>query len=195
MTATTAKQIRRAEREQELATKIRALPYKRYGVLYADCPWRFEPYSRVTGMDRAADNHYPTMTLDKIKAIQPPAATQCVLFLWATAPMLPQALDVMTAWGFTYKSQWIWVKDKIGTGYWSRNQHEHLLIGTKGGIPAPAPGTQSPSVIGCPVGKHSAKPEIFREMITKLYPNVPKLEMFARGEAPKDWEFWGNEAT
>ena len=76
-----------------------------FGVIYADPPWRFEPYTRDTGMDRAADNHYPTMTLDEIKALDVPsiAAEDCVLFLWATAPMLPQALEVMTAWGFTYK--------------------------------------------------------------------------------------------
>jgi N6-adenosine-specific RNA methylase IME4 len=189
------KQALRAARERDLAGKIRALPYKRYGVLYADPPWRFEPYSRITGMDRAADNHYPTMTLDEISSLKPPAAAQCALFLWATVPMLPQVLDVMSAWGFGYKSHWVWVKDKNGTGYWSRNRHELLLIGTRGNIPAPAPGTQSSSVIEHPASRHSVKPDLFRTMIAKIYPNVPKLEMFARGEAPAGWEFWGPEAT
>ena len=65
-----------------------------------------------------------------------------MLFLWATAPMLPQALEVMAAWGFKYKSHMVWVKDRTGTGYWFRNAHELLLVGTKGRIPAPAPGMQ-----------------------------------------------------
>ena len=114
-----------------------------FGVIYADPPWRFEPYSRETGIDRAADNHYPTMTLDEIKALDVPsiAANDCVLFLWATAPMLTQALEVMAAWGFTYVSQVIWDKDADGHGYWFINRHEILLVGTKGKIPAPAPGT------------------------------------------------------
>jgi N6-adenosine-specific RNA methylase IME4 len=96
-------------------------------------------------MDRAADNHYPTMTTEQICALEIPAADNCALFLWATAPMLPEALAVMVAWGFTYKSHCIWAKDRLGTGYWFRNQHELLLVGTRGNIPAPAPGTQFPS--------------------------------------------------
>ena len=75
--------------------------------------------------------------------------------------MLPQALAVMEAWGFEYRTQIIWVKDRIGTGYWFRNKHELLLIGVRGDIPGPAPGSQWPSVIEAPVGFHSAKPEVF----------------------------------
>src|ERR1700730_4057031 len=83
-------------------------------------------------MDRAADNHYPTMTLEALTALRPPAAENCALFLRATAPMLLQALAVMAAWGFAYKSHSVWIKPKIGTGYWFRNKHEVLLVGTKG---------------------------------------------------------------
>ncbi len=119
--AIAAKQARRASLEAGLGAKQRALPDKRYGVIYADPPWRFEPYSRITGMDRAAENHYPTQTLDRIKALDVPsiAARDSVLFLWATSPMLPQALEVMAAWSFAYKSSLAWVKDRVGTGYWS----------------------------------------------------------------------------
>jgi N6-adenosine-specific RNA methylase IME4 len=139
---TIEKQERRARREAELGRRQRELPDKRYGVILADPPWRFEPYSRVTGMDRAADNHYPTSPLDEIKALSVKgiAATDSVLFLWATVPMLPQALDVMAAWGFAYKSSLAWAKDHVGTGYWVRNKHELLLIGTRGSVPAPAAG-------------------------------------------------------
>jgi N6-adenosine-specific RNA methylase IME4 len=192
-----AKGQTRQQKEAALAENIRAaasrLGEQRYGVILADPPWRFEPYSRTTGMDRAADNHYPTMTLDEIEALSVPSASDCVLFLWATAPMLPQALSVMQAWGFTYKSHLIWVKDRLGTGYWARNKHELLLIGTRGGIPAPEPGTQPESAISAPVGAHSAKPEQFHEIIERLYPTVPRLEMFARAQRD-GWDAWGAEA-
>jgi N6-adenosine-specific RNA methylase IME4 len=191
------KQIKRDAREKAMAEKTEAasaaLGSKLYGVIYADPPWRFEPYSRETGMDRAADNHYPTMTLDDIKALTVPAAEDCVLFLWATVPMLPEALAVMAAWGFGYKSHFVWVKDRPGTGYWTRNQHELLLIGARGEVPAPAPGTQYCSVIEGKLGPHSAKPAAFAEIIDDLFPAVPSLEMFAR--APRlGWDVWGNQA-
>ena len=147
-------------------------------------------------LDRAADNHYPTMTLDEIKALDVPsiAADDCVLFLWATQPMLTQALEVMAAWGFTHVTQVIWDKDVDGHGYWFINRHEILLVGTRGKIPAPAPGTQWQSIIKAPVGKHSAKPEIFHQLIEEYFPNLPKIELFARGKARPGWDAWGAEA-
>jgi N6-adenosine-specific RNA methylase IME4 len=182
----------RAQLERELGARILAMPTKRYGVLYADPPWRFTAYSRVTGMDRAADNHYPTLNLEEISTLQVPAAPDCALFLWATVPMLPHALHVMDAWDFAYKSSLVWVKDHIGTGYWLRNRHEYLLIGTRGSVPAPAMGTQPTSVIEAPRGRHSAKPDAAAEMIERLYPTVPKLELFAR-KRREGWDSWGNE--
>jgi hypothetical protein len=143
---TIEKQQRRARLEAELGARILALPTKQYGVGLADPGWRFEPYSRITGMDRAADNHYATSPVEQIKALAVPSimARDSVMFLWATVPMLTQALEVLVAWGFTYKSNIAWVKNRagnhIGTGYWSHNEHEHLLIGTRGEIPALAPG-------------------------------------------------------
>ena len=163
-----------------------------YNVVYADPPWRFEPWSRISGMDRAADNHYESMSLDAIKAICIPAAPDCVLFLWATQPMLPQALEVMAAWGFTYVSHWVWEKDRIGLGYWSRNVHELLLIGTRGDVPAPLPGTQVESIIPAPRGEHSAKPEVFAGIMGQMFPDVPRLELFARVQRP-GWDVWGAE--
>ena len=193
-----AKKYKRAEREQEFAqaTKDAAgkLGQKTYGVIYADPPWKFEPYSTDTGMDRAADNHYETMQLEDIKTMAVPAADHCVLFLWATVPMLPEALDVMKAWGFVYKSHCVWVKDRIGTGFWFRNKHELLLVGTRGNkVPAPAHGNQYASVIDAALGEHSKKPACFAEMIEELFPNVPAVELFARGER-LGWDVWGNEA-
>jgi N6-adenosine-specific RNA methylase IME4 len=132
------------------------------------------------------------VTVHELLTMKVPAAPDCVLFLWATVPMLCQALGVMGNWGFTYKSHFIWLKDRMGTGYWNRNQHELLLVGTRGDIPAPAPGTQYPSVIDAPVTGHSAKPHHFAEMIEELFPNQMLLEMFARG--PRlGWTVHGNE--
>ena len=195
-TWTAAKLKARAEREAALASCILALPNQRYGVILADPGWRFEPYSRETGLARAADNHYVTEPTNRIEALDIPsiAAKDCCLFLWATAPMLPDALRVMASWGFQYKSQFVWVKDRIGTGYWTRNKHEHLLIGTRGQIPAPAPGTQWSSVIEAPVRAHSEKPERFFEMIEAYFPNLPKIELYRRGVAREGWDAWGLEA-
>jgi N6-adenosine-specific RNA methylase IME4 len=189
------KRQQRATRERELAAKQSSLPDKRYGVIYADPEWRFEVYSRDTGMDRAADNHYPTSDTDAICArpVQDIAASDCVLFLWATVPMLPDALRVTAAWGFSYKSHCIWAKDRIGTGYWFRNQHELLLVGTKGDVPAPAMGTQFPSLITAPVGEHSQKPDKFYEIIEAYFPTLPKIELNAR-RARVGWDRWGLEA-
>ena len=129
------KQGRRIQRERELGGMQCALPAQKFGVILADPEWRFEPWSRTTGMDRAADNHYPTSALNVITSrnVGSIAADDCVLLLWATAPMLPHALAVMEAWGFAYRSQLVWVKAKppphlekliCGTGYWFRNAHE-----------------------------------------------------------------------
>jgi N6-adenosine-specific RNA methylase IME4 len=186
---------RRAEREIELAAKQTALPDKKYGVIYADPEWRFEVYSRETGMNLTADNHYPTSPTEEIcgRRVGDIAADDCVLFLWATVPMLTHAHEVMAAWGFQYKSNFVWVKDRIGTGYWNRNTHEHLLVGTRGNVPAPAPGTQWPSAIEAAVGRHSEKPEKFYELIEGYFPNLPKIELNARRSRP-GWDAWGYEA-
>src|SRR6202035_5780837 len=103
---------RRTEREHDLGQKQQALPQQKFGVIVADPEWRFEPWSRSNGMDRAADNHYPTSCTEVIAARDVPsiAADDCVLFLWATVPMLPHALIVMGAWGFDYQSHVIWAK-------------------------------------------------------------------------------------
>lgn len=197
LASTADKQNRRETRERELAEKQTALPTQKFGVIYADPEWRFEPYSRESGMDRAADNHYPTSATEVICArpVGDIAADDCVLFLWATVPMLPDALKVMAAWGFTYKSHCIWTKDRVGTGYWFRNAHELLLLGTRGNIPAPAPGTQWPSTIEARVGKHSAKPEFFAELIEQYFPSLPKIELNRRGPPRAGWSAWGNEAV
>ena len=190
------RKLDRAARERELAGATEAaaqtLGKNLYGVIYADPPWRYDN-PPMGDLARSNEQHYPTLPLDQIKTLPVPAADDCVLFLWATVPMLPEAIAVMLAWGFTYKSASTWVKDKAGTGYWVRGVVEHLLIGRRGNVPAPAPGDQFPGVIEAPRKRHSEKPDIFAENIERLFPNVPKLEMFAR-KARTGWDVWGNEA-
>jgi N6-adenosine-specific RNA methylase IME4 len=190
------KQEKRAAKERQLGARQSALPQQKFGVILADPEWRFEPWSRETGMHRAADNHYPTSCTEVITAPDVPsiAADDCVLLLWATISMLPDALAVMGAWGFKYKSHYCWGKDKRGTGFWSIEKHELLLIGTRGKPPPPAAGTQEESLIIAPRGEHSAKPECFLEMIERWFPTLPKIELNRRGPARKGWSAWGNEA-
>jgi N6-adenosine-specific RNA methylase IME4 len=194
------KKAKRTDRERELGAKQRALPDQKFGVIYADPEWQFDPWSRETGMDRAADNHYPTSTLQVIKSrpVEKIAAKDCVLFMWATAPMEDQAHQVMVAWGFAYVTQVMWRKirrgNATGTGYWFTNEHEILLVGTRGNVPAPAPGTQWPSVIEAPVGEYSEKPAIFAKLIEEYFPNLLKIELNRRGPPRPGWSSWGLEA-
>jgi N6-adenosine-specific RNA methylase IME4 len=190
-----AKKQRRAAHEEALATQIRALPSKRFGLIFADPEWEFVPYSEETGSDRSAANHYATSTLADIKARDVPsiAADDCVLALCATVPMLPQALEVMQAWGFEYRSHCVWLKSKVSTGYWFRNVHELLLIGVKGDVPAPAPGEQWESAFDADTREHSEKPEEMYRMLEQYFPTLPKIELNAR--ARRDgWDVWGAEA-
>jgi N6-adenosine-specific RNA methylase IME4 len=192
---TAAKKAIRDAREIALAGKLRALPDKRYGVIYADPPWRFEVGSDAWKSTSHPENYYPTMVKHDIAAleIETIAADDCVLFMWTTGPHIDQALWVMKMWGFKYKTQYVWVKPRDCTGYWNRGQHEPLLVGTRGDVVAPAPGTQWSSVIFAPRGGHSEKPVKGYELIERHFRNPPKIELFARRARP-GWEAWGLEA-
>lgn len=198
------KKQRRAEREAELAPRILAgeadlkaliASGQRFGVILADPEWKFDVWSEATGMDRSPDNHYPTSSLDVIasRPVGEIAAENCLLLLWATAPMLPEALEVMAGWGFTYKTNASGHKDRIITGYWLRSRHEHLLIGVRGNVPCPAMGDQWESVFEFPVTEHSAKPDFAHRFADRFFPNWPKIELNARTAYP-GWFAWGAEA-
>jgi N6-adenosine-specific RNA methylase IME4 len=168
---TVIKQGVRAVREAELGAKQAQLPDSQYGVILADPEWEFVTFSKITGVDRSASNHYPTSPWETIGArdVQKLSAKDCLLLLWVTD--LARGIRVMESWGFEYKSYFVWVKDIVvfagidfakgagdsatyfktvgpaGTGYWNRDRDELLLIGTRGQVPAPAMGTQGESVI------------------------------------------------
>jgi N6-adenosine-specific RNA methylase IME4 len=168
-------------------------PPRRYGLLLADPASQFRTRS-PKGMGRAAENHYATMSPDEIMALPVGdiAEKDAVLFLWAVACMLLQALNTMTSWGFRYRSQQVWVKPSIGLGFWFRGQHELLLVGSRGRFrigPASAPS----SVITAPRRKHSQKPDEVHEDIQRRWPDLSKIELFARNSRP-GWDAWGLEA-
>lgn len=158
-------------------------------VLYADPPWS---YSFSTSKARSIEKHYDTMTLDEIKNLSLPYEDNAVLYLWATAPKLIEALDVMAAWRFVYKTHMIWDKRLLGMGYWFRGQHELLLVGTRGSVSPPRRSSRVSSVFEEQRGKHSKKPDRIRELIETWYPDAERWEFFAREKWP-GWKTFGNE--
>ena len=165
------------------------LDFKRYGVIYADPPWR---YGFSKSDSRAIETQYPTMSDEEICALQVPADKNAVLYLWAVAPRLNAGFRVMEAWGFEYKTCAVWDKVKVGMGYWFRGQHEILMVGTRGNVSPPAQPLRISSVIRCPRGQHSRKPDYVRDQIALWYPNVERLEMFTRTKRP-GWDAFGNQ--
>lgn len=162
---------------------------KEYQIVLADPPWRYD-FSRNDS--NKIEAHYPTMALEDICALNVPAEKNSVLYLWSTAPKLLEALQVMRAWGFTYKTQAIWDKARIGMGYWFRGQHEILLVGTKGRFSPPIQALRESSVYREKKSTHSKKPQYFRDLLNKQFPDKTKLEMFAR-EKSDGFDCWGNE--
>lgn len=164
-----------------------------FGLVYADPPWK---YSFSKSRSRRVENHYETMSLQEIKdlPVKDIAAVNSVLYLWATAPKLPQALEVLSAWGFDYKSHIVWDKVNIGMGYWARGRHELLLIGTKkkGRISPPLPGDRIPSIITSKRTRHSKKPDCVYDYLEKAHPDLNKIELFARNKR-EGWISWGLE--
>lgn len=184
--------VAEAKREEKRETvQEQAWASGKYNVVYADPPWRYE---HVKTENRAIENQYPTMALKDIcnLPVSELCADDVVLFMWATSPKLEEAMQVVKAWGFTYRTCAVWVKDKIGMGYYFRQKHELLLVATRGNLPVPEPGDRLSSVIEAPRGRHSEKPDTFYEIIEQLYPNYPKIELFSRN-VRTGWQGWGNE--
>jgi N6-adenosine-specific RNA methylase IME4 len=186
---------RRKDKPDALPATTRALPVgeKRWPVMLVDAAWRLKEMFSTSS--RSVENHYPTQPLDEIMAMRVPdiAVDDCILFLWATAPMLPEALEVIKAWGFKYLTNLVWDKEIIGLGQWVRNQHEHLLVAVRGNFPKPEFATMPASIIRERRREHSRKPEAAYVLIEAMYPGLDKIELFARHARP-GWARWGNEA-
>jgi N6-adenosine-specific RNA methylase IME4 len=202
------KKDQRTAMHREVAANNQALDFKdrRFAVIEADCPWEHDN----TGVNGAAEKHYPTMPTDEIcqLPVARHATENAVLFLWATNAMLQDAEDVMAAWGFDYKTAFVWVKsgdatdpdaveelaevvdDRNGTGWYNKQDHELLLVGVRGGNMTPV--KRFSSVIVAPRGKHSEKPDKAYEIIEAMYPDAPRLGLFRRS-AREGWTPWGNQ--
>ena len=184
------KEKERKIRDEIFSKKEIKMPDGLFNVILSDPPWAYD-FSKDNS-DKI-ENHYPTMELEEIKSLKIPAAENSVLFLWATAPKLNEAISLMTAWGFDYKTCAIWDKQWIGLGYWFRGQHELLLIGTKGIFSPPEKTNLVSSVYSEKRTKHSKKPDYYYELIEKYFPNGKYLELFARKKFNNRWHVYGNE--
>jgi N6-adenosine-specific RNA methylase IME4 len=162
---------------------------KKYRVVYADPPWQYNDKQDTSKLG-GAEKKYPTMPLKDICALPVPTEDNAVLFLWVTSPMLEDAFKVIHAWGFSYKSSFIWDKVAHNMGHYNSVRHEFLLICTKGSCTPDVPKLLD-SVVSIERTEHSVKPKEFRDMIDMLYPIGERLEMFAR-EASLGWDAWGN---
>jgi len=182
--------------KEELKRPPPPLPSGKYRVLYADPPWKYGDI--LPPGYGAATHHYETMSNeelcdmgDEIKELLGPDA---VLFLWTTSPMLERAFEVMHAWGFSYKTSFVWDKVEHNFGFYNSVRHELLLIGGRGHS-TPDDTELCDSVITLARSEvHSQKPKLFRDMIDQLYTWGPRLELFAR-ESAEGWESWGDEAN
>ncbi len=173
---------------------------KRYEIIYADPPWRYKVWSDK-GKGRSAESHYPTMAKEDIQRlpVNEIAARDSVLFLWVTAPCLIEGIELITAWGFTYKTvAFTWVKQNkksdgifTGMGYYTRSNAEYCLLATKGKVLERKSHSVS-SVVISHIERHSQKPNEVRKRIVELFGDRPKIELFARSQAD-GWDAWGNE--
>ena len=179
-------------------------PNKKYKIISADPPWDYHSAwkrenSNSAGIWGLAQDHYNSMKIDDIKnlPVQDIADTDCFLFLWATFPQLQEALDVIKAWGFTYKTvAFTWVKKNrknenfMGMGWYTRANAEICLIAKKGKPKVLNHGIRQ--IIESIPEKHSKKPDIVRDKIIQLCGDIPRIELFAR-QKTKGWDTWGNE--
>lgn len=187
-----------------------------YDVILADPPWRYD-FSKSDS--RKIENQYPSMSMEELLAMWSFVSWlndgPSILFMWATAPKLPDALRLMQCWGFTYKTFDVWVKvprDKhrdqlllaedmgpeereyYGMGYYTRIRHEPILIGTRAGFSPPVPHRRPVSAFYAEVGRHSEKPVLAYERIEDMYPDAKRVELFARARR-EGWDAWGNEVN
>jgi len=177
--------------EEKREISIEELKNNKYSVIYADPPWRYNNSGYNTGVP---DLHYPTMTNEEIAnlPIKNITTENAILFLWATNPLLKEALKVIEAWGFKYKTNMVWIKDKFTYyGFYCYGKHELLLIATKGSM-LPRREGMVESVIKADRGEHSKKPEIVYSIIENMFPGYTYLELFSRNKREK-WYQWGNE--
>ncbi|MGB3044169.1 MAG: MT-A70 family methyltransferase [Xanthobacteraceae bacterium] len=197
---------RRSQRRQEvrqlheeLSRNSSPLPEgRKYPVIYADPATEF----KAGFGDRSIENHYPTESIEYwcTLPVGDLALDHCLLYCWTTVPQLAATIaKLLPAWGFTYKSCLCWDKTspdhprEAATGYWARNQHELLLIATRGNPPLPEPANVPVSMYRERKGAHSEKPLHYLDVIEAMTPGLSRIELFSRNPRP-GWDAWGNQA-
>ena len=182
----------RQMKRDAVADKVSELPTDQYRIIYADPPWKYG--DKRDGHTTGAEDHYPTLSISELCAlpVKDMAATDAVLFLWVTSPMLEDAFSIIKAWGFKYKTSFVWDKIKHNMGHYNSVRHEFLLVCTRGSC-TPDNSTLFDSVQSIERTEHSMKPERFREIIDTLYVHGKKIELFRRGTVLPGWDAWGNE--
>ena len=168
-------------------------PNKKYQIIYADPPWSYgKPlkWKGIHGKAYGPEHYYKTMSLNDIQNLKIPADNNSWLILWSTASKLPEGIDTLKKWGFEYRTCAIWDKWHLGLGWFFRLQHELILIGKKGKPKQPL--IKPRSVFKEIRTVHSKKPKCVREWIEKAFPNLSKIELFAR-QKTEGWDVWGNE--
>ena len=177
----------------------------KYDLIMADPPWAFKHYSKK-GHKKSAEGKYQTMSLDEIYAmpVSDLAAENCLLWLWATNPLIPQAIRCVEEWGFTYKSAGSWQKmsktwtngkedpkEHFGTGHLIRSSNEPYILAVRG---KPITANNVRGGFRAAVREHSRKPEEGFVNAERLIPNARRIELFSRQSRP-GWTTWGNQST
>ncbi len=165
----------------------------KYRIIYADPPWKYGDQFLIEGYKISAEQHYPVMAIDELCSlpIKEICEDNAVLFLWATSPLLEESFRVIKAWGFEYKTSFVWDKVKHNMGHYNSVRHEFLLVCTRGSCTPDNPKLYD-SVLSIERTEHSVKPDEFRAIIDDLYQNGNRIELFARRPA-NGWNVWGNE--
>ena len=190
-------QINRELKQKEISKRVAEMPSDKFRVIYADPPWK---YGDTLGGDLSegyggAEKHYPAMSICELCAmpVKDTVDTDAVLFLWVTSPLLFECHPLIKAWGFEYKTSFVWDKVKHNMGHYNSVRHEFLLVCTRGRC-TPDVKKLFDSVQSIErSSKHSEKPEAFRQIIDTIYPHGKRLELFARKQS-KGWETYGNQA-
>jgi len=171
---------------------------KQYNIVYADPPWQYNSnmYGKK-GIDTGgADTHYPTMNHKDICAMPVSNITlqHAVCFMWIVSPKMPEAVEVGESWGFEYRDiAFFWEKGKSNPGNYTMSDCELCLLFTKGEYIEPD--KYFPKLFSCNRGRHSEKPWQIRKIIHEMYPDLPKIELFARNLlGSTEWDFWGNQS-
>ena len=188
-----ARQIERQEKIEEIKKSNPQQVEGIYQVIYADPPWKYNDQQNTEKLG-GAEKHYPTMSIEDLCELNigEIADKNSILFLWTTSPLLEDTFLVINAWGFNYKSSFVWDKVKHNMGHYNSVRHEFLLICTRGSY-TPQNIKLFDSVQSIEkTNKHSEKPEEFREIINTLYPYSNKIELFGRKKVD-GWDVWGNQ--